>query len=60
MTMTTLSSAVKKQGYSTPGILMTAGPRRLQSHSQNGPEAIEGDNGRNQGAVGKEKLQLLF
>lgn len=27
MIMTTLSSAVKEQGYSTPGILMTAGPR---------------------------------
>lgn len=25
--MTTLSSAVKKHGYSAPGILMTAGPR---------------------------------
>lgn len=55
-TMTTLSSAGKEQGYSTPGIPMPAGPRGAAVPIHRKDQKPQ----KNQGHSGQGKIQIII
>lgn len=57
MIVTTLSSAVKGQSYSTPGVLMTAGPRGAAVLIHRTDQTTQKEN---KGRSGQGKIQIII